>query len=127
MCIFLNDQSANSFDLHVFSSEQCVPIFGLSALEASPPSGEVPHTTLNKAIFLVRYIIIEPRAHWFTACVGFGTLTTLLIVRGIKRVVGKRWTWVKWVPEVLLGVIFSTGMTSSNIRKVPFQLLAIQH
>ena len=90
----------------IFTSEQFIPIFGLSELEASPPSGESPHTTLAKAIFLVRYI---PRAHWFTASVGFGTLGALLIVRETKRIVGKRWSWVKSFPEVLVVVIVSTG------------------
>jgi hypothetical protein len=96
----------------ILFSEQCIPIFGLTALAASPPSGEPPHTTLDKTIFLVRYIIIEPRAHWFTAIVGLGTLASLLIVRGIKRVIGKRWGWVKWFPEVLMAVILSTGKCS---------------
>jgi hypothetical protein len=82
---------------------------------------------LNKAIFLVRYIFIEPQAHWFTAFVGFGTLVALLVIRGIKRIIGKRWTWVKWFPEVLMVVILSTGKVISDLYKTFFSRFVVQH
>ncbi|KAF8589481.1 hypothetical protein K439DRAFT_1628706 [Ramaria rubella] len=92
--------------------EQLIPIFGLVGLESSPPSSDPPHTTLDKAIFLIRYTCVNPRAHWFTAAVGFGTLAVLLFIRSTKRTVAKRWMWVKWIPEVLMVVIMSTTLSS---------------
>ncbi|KAF8525973.1 sulfate permease [Hysterangium stoloniferum] len=92
--------------------EQCIPIFGLSALEYAPPSGDPPESTLDKALFLFKYIFIDPRAHWLTAFIGFGTLAALLVIRAAKRSASKRCDWPKWIPEVLLVVIVSTCLSA---------------
>jgi len=90
-------------------SEQLVPIFGLVALENHPPSGDIPHTTVDKLIFLFHYVILDPRAHWLTATIGFATLGILILVKILKRKASKHCTWLKWIPEVLLIVIISTS------------------
>lgn len=92
-------------------SEQLIPIFGLAALEAQ---GKPLQTTLDKLLFLIKYAIVEDKAHWLTAEIGFSALAALIIVRSIKRRISRRYDWVKWVPEVLLAVIAFTGMFVSS-------------
>ncbi|KIJ51410.1 hypothetical protein M422DRAFT_158023 [Sphaerobolus stellatus SS14] len=90
--------------------EQLVPILGLAGFEDDPVTGIPPHTTLDKAIFIFRYVFVFPRTHWLSAAIGFGTLAILLAAKAIKRNANKRWAWLKWVPEVLLVVILSTTL-----------------
>ncbi|GJJ08402.1 hypothetical protein Clacol_002618 [Clathrus columnatus] len=98
--------------------EQLIPIFGLSALEAQ---GDPPQTTLDKLLFLTKYVIIQDRAHWLTARIGFGALAALIIFRAVKRRVAKRYDWVKWIPEVLLAVIAFTGVIAVISSKLGWE------
>ncbi|KAF8514018.1 sulfate permease [Hysterangium stoloniferum] len=90
--------------------DQCIPIFGLSALQSA--SSESLDSTLNKALFLIKYIFIDPRAHWLTASIGFGTMALLVVVRSAKRSASKRFDWPKWIPEVTLVVIVLTVLSA---------------
>lgn len=98
-------------------------MFGLSALEAQ---GDPPQTTLDKLLFLIKYIFIEDRVHWLTAKVGFGSLAALIIFRSIKRRVATRFDWVKWIPEVLLAVIAFTGIFFQSVSTFRFIYILLQ-
>ena len=62
-----------------------------------------PKTTLQKGIFLVKYM---PNLHIPTAIVAFGALGALVGVKFVKGFFKSG--WIRGIPEVLIVVIVST-------------------
>lgn len=94
----------------VITVEQLIPMLGLARLEHSLTP--VPVTTLDKFLFIIENA--GTHTHWLTATVSFGTLVLLLGTRMVKRRLAKRpgWEWVRFVPEVFLGVVIATCKSS---------------
>ena len=92
------------------SSEQLIPMFGLTALEDALQ----PQTTLEKMIFLVENVF--EHFHRTTTFVSFGALLVLVFIRTAKGFF-KKWWWIYRLPEVLVVVVVSTSLYS-KIGKV---------
>ena len=84
------------------TSEQFIPMFGLTALEHS----QNPQTTLERFLFLIENFATHE--HRPTTVISFGALAILVILRYFKSFF-KNWTIIYRLPEVLLVVIVSTG------------------
>lgn len=100
----------------VITTEQLVPMFGLTALmhEVQPGS------TFDKVLFLLEYVFTS--ANITTTVISFSALAVLVGIRLIKRVFQKYW-WIYRLPEVLLVVVCFTSqcISTSERRRINFR------
>lgn len=88
-------------------------MLGLVALERL----HHPETTIDKIIWLMEYAITN--THEKTATIAFTALAILIFIRLTKGELRARykWNWVYFIPEVLIVVVVSTGMSFRRMRR----------
>ncbi|KAK4689920.1 hypothetical protein P7C73_g207, partial [Tremellales sp. Uapishka_1] len=89
--------------------EQMIPMLGLAAVLAHPEAKADPPTLpISKLIFIIRHL---KYANHTTAILSFTGLAFLIGAKVIKQKLLKRpgGAWVKFVPEILLVVVSTTG------------------
>ena len=91
------------------SSEQLIPMFGLTALEHVVQ----PKSTLEKLFFLLEHAFT--RAHELTTLISFGALGVLVGFRMFKQAF-KRYWFIYRLPEVFVVVVASTSAFSFSLR-----------
>lgn len=75
-----------------------------------------PHSTLEKAIFLIDNAATH--AHALTAIISFSALAILVTLRKAKGIFKNYW-WIYRLPEVLLVVVISTSTFSASMTVIP--------
>ncbi|OZJ03437.1 hypothetical protein BZG36_03180 [Bifiguratus adelaidae] len=91
----------------VVNVQQLITLLGLVSL--AEENGVNEHSnTVERLAFLFNNM---QHAHMLTTTVSFTAVTILLISRGVKARLSKRFPWVSMIPEVLVLVIVVTFMT----------------
>ncbi|KAG5459619.1 MAG: sulfate transporter family-domain-containing protein, partial [Olpidium bornovanus] len=87
--------------------EQTIPCLGLDRLPNKPSHGASP---LAKAAFVVES---AGSAHALTSAVSFGTIAFLISATHIKKLLAKLHPAILLVPEMLVAVIVSSGLSGA--------------
>ncbi len=85
-------------------------MLGMAAILAHPGTSIDPPTLpISKLAFIVRHL---GHANKLTAILSYTSLAVLIAARIVKQAVAKRpgGTWVRFVPEILVVVVGTTGM-----------------
>jgi MFS superfamily sulfate permease-like transporter len=89
--------------------EQLVPMLGLAAILSSPQASHDPPTTpIPKLLFIFEHL---DHVNKTTAILSFSSLAVLIVARVIKQWLVQRpgGRWVRFVPEILIVVVGTTG------------------
>jgi MFS superfamily sulfate permease-like transporter len=89
--------------------EQLVPMLGLAAVLSSPQASHDPPTTpIPKLLFIFEHL---EHVNKTTAILSFSSLAVLIVARVMKQWAVQRpgGRWVRFVPEILIVVVGTTG------------------
>jgi high affinity sulfate transporter 1 len=93
----------------IISIEQSIPLLGLA--HVLHEAGDPPTLPIPKLIFIIKHIT---RLNPYTAILSACCLTFLIVAKVVKQRVAKTpgGAWLRFVPEILLVVVFTTLLTS---------------
>ncbi|KAK4553693.1 hypothetical protein LTR86_009191 [Recurvomyces mirabilis] len=83
--------------------DQLIPEMGLDTAASHSAAGS-HGSSLDKILFLFRH---SHEAHRLTCAVGFSTIAIVLVLREMKRRLQPRMSWVAYIPDRFLVVVFS--------------------
>lgn len=95
--------------IQIIFIEQLVPMLGLAAVLSSPQASHDPPTTpIPKLLFIFEHL---EHVNETTAILSFSSLAVLIVARVIKQWAVQRpgGRWVRFVPEILIVVVGTTG------------------